>query len=220
MTPEERRGHVKQMVLDSVPRLAMAENLGVHPTTIREDIKKLRADGQLPAHVRRPRSTKSVTRPAQNGSQNAPNRAEQAVLRAKAFELKLQGMSYRKIAATLGRSTRTIMDWIQAEIEELITPRVEEYRNVQVATLESYLGYLQPKISRGDDKAINAAIRISEQIARLCGLNKPVRLDVTHHDLDKADAELADMVNEAKAKMALEEQQLRDQANAERRTGN
>jgi transposase len=208
------------MVLDGWSQKKIAETLGYHATTIRGDIRQLREAGELPPPRNRGRTTKSVLLPTGSRAAahpNLPNQAAQAVLRAKAFDLKLQGCSLRKIATQLKRSPKTVSDWIDAEIAELITPRVAEYRDLQTAQLELYLTYLQPKLEKGDDKAINAAVRISERIAKLHGLDRPVKIDVTHHELDKADAELAEMVNEARAKQALTEQQLKDDVNADRR---
>jgi transposase len=205
------------MVLDGIRQRQIAVSLGYHLTTIRSDIRKLREEGQLPPP--HGRTTKSVLVPdhPRATTKATRSRPERALQRAEAFKMVLSGAGHEATAEKFGVSRRTITEWVQVEIEQIIVPAVEELRKFQVARLESYLIYLQPKIQQGDDKAVNAAIRISEQIAKYEGLYKPVKVDITHHELDKADAELADMVNTAKAKMALEEQQLREQANADRR---
>lgn len=222
MDTAERREKIRQLKLDGRSHADIAHQTGATLTTVRADIRALYSAGELDAlrrdkpaqkrqkSVRRPPSERAAAHP------NATNRAELATLRAQAFDLAVQGMSHREIGEKLNRNRGIIATWIQTEIDELIVHKVEQYRKVQLARLESYLVALKPRIDRGDEKAINAAIRIAERISKLFGLDAPVKVDATMHEVDQADVELTEMVNSAKAKMAAEEQALRHQANADR----
>ena len=54
-------------------------------------------------------------------------------------------------------------------------------------------------------QAIALQLRLDERRAKLNGLDAPVHLDVTVAQVDPLDAEMAEMVREAKAKMAAED---------------
>jgi hypothetical protein len=74
--------------------------------------------------------------------------------------------------------------------------------------MDEYLEKLKPRIDKGDDKAINAALRVSEQRARILGLFAPVKVEGTFTEETEQDRELKEMINEAKARNAVEKDKI------------
>jgi transcriptional regulator with XRE-family HTH domain len=130
------------------------------------------------------------TPPSPRSGQNK-DREEQAALRAQAFDMRLAGHTQQAIAERLGRDRSTISRWLQVEINNLIIPRVEELRRVETERMDSYLRALEEGIVKGDVKAINAALRVSERRARLLGLDAPVKIESTVITLEMIDREMA-----------------------------
>ena len=60
--------------------------------------------------------------------------------------------------------------------------------------------------------AIDRLVKIRESYRRLFGLDRPVKVDATVHEVTQQDIELQEMLREAKAAMHAEEQQIRDGA--------
>ncbi|MEV6504804.1 hypothetical protein AB0M61_01615 [Streptomyces sp. NPDC051642] len=59
-------------------------------------------------------------------------------------------------------------------------------------------------------KIEDARVRNGEALRRILGLDMPVKVDATVHEVSQQDVELQQMLSEAKAKMHTEEQQILD----------
>lgn len=80
----------------------------------------------------------------------------------------------------------------------------------QVDRHEHYLRCLAPRVDKGEPRAIEVAVQVGVRIAKLLGIDAPVRVDATiTEQTTVVDLELHEMINEAKARIANEEQQLR-----------
>lgn len=142
-----------------------------------------------------------------------PNNAQVGTEQAVCLQLRLEGQSFRAIAATTGLSVGTVYTRIRDAIDLEVNPKAEELRAIECERLDSYLARLAPKIADGDDRAINTAVRIGERRSKLLGLDMPTRVDATleTHEVTERDIELRQLIAEAKANNALEVAQLRDQ---------
>lgn len=63
--------------------------------------------------------------------------------------------------------------------------------------------------------AIDRLVKVRESYRRLFGLDRPVKVDATVHQVTQQDLELQEMLSEAKTKTALEEQELRNGASSD-----
>lgn len=88
----------------------------------------------------------------------------------------------------------------------------ELWMQKHVERLEYYLECLEDKIAAGEPRAIEVATKVEERIAKLQGLDAPLRAEVTIDQAEDLDAELQEMIAEAKAQVAAEEAQLRGDA--------
>jgi len=99
-----------------------------------------------------------------------------AVRRVAVLEARVRGRSLRAIAAELGCAPATAMRDLHVALGEMARQehdRTIEFRALELARLDHLLTVLADKVDGGDVGAINAALRISERRARLCGLDRP-----------------------------------------------
>lgn len=160
---------------------------------------------------------------------NAEQIAEQA---HRAYQLRLKGWSFRAIAGDMGISVSTVHDRVHIYVSEHVDPLAAQFRQVELDRLDdlavkayevlgrNHVVAQQGKIVRDDEgtpllddaptlAAIDRLVKISERRAKLLGLDAAVKVDAQVHQVDPADIELAQMINEAKAKQAAEEARLK-----------
>jgi hypothetical protein len=125
------------------------------------------------------------------------------------YNLKLAGKSHAEIAQIMGISKGTVHNRYEAAKAQRIYPKVDEYRQIQLDRLERLLSHLSSKCAEGNTSAIAQAIAIHDRIARLLGLDSPIKVDATVTETTQEDIALAAMIREAKAKNAAEEARLK-----------
>lgn len=130
----------------------------------------------------------------------------------RAYELRLRGSTYREIGAALGVSHVTARKWVTEHLENETLPLVDEVRKQEVDRLTRYLDRLDIRIDEGDDKAIGLAIKISESLRKLLGVDVPVVQTVEHVELSVMDMDIRALIDaqrnvnaEEKAKAAIKE---------------
>lgn len=154
------------------------------------------------------------------GGQSDAGKAER---QARAYDLRLSGLTIRQIAAELGVSYTTVHGDLRREIHERIDPlkdqylqyeldRLDAYQRAALAVLENPGTPVQDFEGRVhvimDDKkilgAIDRLVKISESRRKLCGLDAPVKVqgDVTVTETTQEDLELQELIREAKVKAA------------------
>ncbi|QKV96722.1 sigma-70 region 4 domain-containing protein [Streptomyces sp. NA02950] len=106
----------------------------------------------------------------------------------KCYELQVAGFSTYQIAEKMGFSQKTVRNRIDLHITKRVHPKVDEMRTRQITRLEAYIRSLWEKAMSGDEKAINAAIRTEERIARLFGTDSAtafvVKVDTPNDDIE------------------------------------
>jgi uncharacterized protein YjeT (DUF2065 family) len=125
-----------------------------------------------------------VKRKRKDGRPFNPGAARYLVARMreqKALELRLAGKDYleigQKLGVTEGCAWQIIMRLLD-RFDEDFREKVPQARRIEIERCRKMYSYIAPKIKRGDVKAVTAALRISERMSRLCGLDAP--LDVKH----------------------------------------
>lgn len=152
-----------------------------------------------------------------NNPQSHANNAQIAAEQSECLQLRLEGKSFRAIAAATGLSVATVFNRVEAAIALEINPKAEQLRAIESERLDVYLDRLKVRIDKGDTHAIQTAIRISERRSKLLGLDMPQRIEasVESREVTQQDIELAAMVREAKAKNAATLAQLRAERDVE-----
>jgi len=104
-----------------------------------------------------------------------PGKKENAAERhVRAFELRKQGYSYRRIAVGLGVSATTVHADVRSVLAELAELRLEsaaEYVTMELERLDIAQQALYQHMSSGDPQIVNAWIKVSESRRKLLGLD-------------------------------------------------
>ena len=149
---------------------------------------------------------------------------DRLALGERVLALRNEGWTMPMVAKELGISRATADRYLQVALAERVPPTVDEYRRQQNDRLDAtqrtisenmeYADWLGRRgVAEENPKMVEQAIalrgqqvalqlRLDERRARLNGLDAPVKVDATVTQVDPADAELAAMIREMKAKEA------------------
>lgn len=112
-----------------------------------------------------------------------------------AYELRLRGKSYRAIADELGISVGTAHRWVQEICDAVVLPNVEAVRKQEVDRLMRYLDRLDAQIEEGDEKAIGLAIKVSERLTKMLGVDVPVVSVTEHREVSELDLDIRRLID-------------------------
>jgi hypothetical protein len=118
-------------------------------------------------------------------NQPTGTRENAAARRVQALKLRIQGKSYRDIAAALSVNVRTAYNDVQtslAELAELERATAETYRTMSELRLFAMLEAIWPKVQKGNIEAVHAGVRIDESWRKLRGLDAPAKTALTNPD--------------------------------------
>lgn len=135
----------------------------------------------------------------------------------RAYELRILGRTYREIGEALGVSHVTARKWVTEHLEATTLPLVDEVRKQEVDRLTRYLDRLDTRIDDGDDKAIGLAIKISESLRKLLGVDVPVVSTVEHVEVSAMDMDIRALID---AQKNVNAERLAEIANKEGKNGN
>jgi hypothetical protein len=113
-----------------------------------------------------------------------------------AYELRLRGRSYRQIASELGISVGTAHRWVIEVCDLVVLPNVQEVRKQEVDRLMRYLDRLDERIEDGDDKAIGLAIKVSERLTKMLGVDMPTVSVTEHSVVSEMDLDIRKLIEE------------------------
>src|SRR4051812_7196741 len=113
-----------------------------------------------------------------------------------AYELRLRGRSYRDIASELHISVGTAHRWVQEVCELVVLPNVAEVRKQEVDRLMRYLDKLDERIEDSDDKAIGLAIKVSERLTKMLGVDMPTVTISEKHEVSDMDLDIRRLIEE------------------------
>ena len=103
----------------------------------------------------------------------------------RAFQLRLAGATYSQIADDLGISLggahKIIMRVLQ-RLETTAEETAEVVRRLEVERLDRMLLGLWPQAAKGGQGAVDRVLRIMERRAKLLGLDKPARQEISGPD--------------------------------------
>lgn len=108
--------------------------------------------------------------------------------RRKVFELRCIGMSYPQIATALGCGVTTAWEDVQAELHECIRQNgtnIDTIRQMEIERCHAVMVAMWPKVRAGGEKAATAYLKAMERLARLQGLDTPVKIAPTNPGGDR-----------------------------------
>lgn len=124
------------------------------------------------------------------------NREQFQARKNEAYELRLRGKNYRAIAEELGISVGTAHRWVAEVCELVVLPNVEEVRKQEVDRLMRYLDKLDERIEDGDDKAIGLAIKVSERLTKMLGVDMPTVSVVENTVVSELDLDIRRLIED------------------------
>ena len=135
--------------------------------------------------------------------------------RIEALRMRVNGVGYREIGVALGVSGNTAHSDVRNElnaqaVEAAGELRALEYKRLSMA-YEKAMGVMEAASGEMALKAVDRIERLSRSMRVLFGLDVPVRIDVTHHELSQQDVELQELLNEANAANAAELAKIADE---------
>lgn len=136
----------------------------------------------------------------------AVNKEQKQDIINKAYDLRLRGKSYRQIGSELGISAATAYRYVTDYLDSVTLPLVDQVRKTEVDRLQRYLDVLDARIDDGDDKAVNIAIRVSERLCKMLGVDQPVTQTVEHVEKTQLDASIQGLLDEMADRNAQEKQ--------------
>src|SRR5690606_38920359 len=84
-----------------------------------------------------------------------------------------------------------------------VLPTVEAVRKQEIDRLMRYLDKLDERIEDGDDKAIGIALKVSERLSKMLGVDMPTQVEVNKTETTQVDLALRDLIERQKAQNAL-----------------
>lgn len=207
VTPEQeaRRLRARELHGRGWTFAAIGREIGVSAPTARKYCRGL----GLPDNVESARGRGESRRNPRN------NHLVNADKRARAFDFILSGLPESTTAIKLKVDPRTVRRWVQEEVEQRVAPRVERLRAVGNARLDQYRvwAWEVAEASEGELrlKAIDRLLQIERRWAALNGTDSPVRVEATVTEQTEADREMAELMNELRARNAVIEGQIVDE---------
>lgn len=98
------------------------------------------------------------------------------------LKLKLRGLSQREIATRFNVSDATVSRVLKRQLSiyrENNMHEINELVSIEEGRLDDMYKALQPKIEKGDSRAIEAGIKISERRAKLLDLDAAQKLELS-----------------------------------------
>lgn len=98
----------------------------------------------------------------------------------KALELRKAGVSYQRIADTLGyKSASGAHKAVQTALKKTLQEPADDLRKLELERLDSAAAAIYPSVKQGQYGAIDRWIKIMERRAKLLGLDAPTKADIT-----------------------------------------
>jgi len=161
------------------------------------------------------------------------NRQAEAATAAKMFELRTgpEKMTIARIADEMECSVFKVQRLLNKYTPQLLEGDATKHREIEVGKLDLLEQKLWAMIDEdyytvsngqvvymetGDPvpdidpilKIVDRILKVSERRAKLLGLDKPVKVEATVHQVDAVDRELADMIYEGRAQRAAERRKM------------
>lgn len=120
--------------------------------------------------------------------------------RTKAVSMALAGLSFEQIGEELGISLQAAHSMVNRTIEETRNTNVDELRQVENARLDRAQAAIWSDVLKGDQKAINTFLRISERRAKMNGLDAPSKVQMSvevRQEMQQALTQLEEVILES-----------------------
>jgi hypothetical protein len=111
--------------------------------------------------------------------QNPGDHERAALLRQRALDLRVEGKTFRQIGQELGCDHSTALRHVRAALAEASRQSVRQaahLRRLELLRCDRLWAALQPGVTRGDPKAVLAAIKVLDRAAKYLNLDAPKKV--------------------------------------------
>lgn len=123
---------------------------------------------------------KSNQKQSKTGGTNSAKNVTIAMRHNQAIELRIAGATFQQIADTLGYgSPSAASKAISSGLTRMLQEPAEKLREIERERLDRAQAAIWKRVLGGDEKAIDAFIRISKRRGDLLGLDAPKKTEVT-----------------------------------------
>lgn len=122
---------------------------------------------------------------------------EQKARRTQALSLRLSGLSYEDIAKHLSISSVKASQLVNETLERAENQSVDQMRELENSRLDRAQAAIWSSVLKGDLKAIDRFLRISQQRSKINGLEAPKKIDLSvgvKQEMQNALSELEELV--------------------------
>lgn len=122
---------------------------------------------------------------------------EQKARRTQALSLRLSGLSYDDIAKHLSISSFKASQLVNETLERAENQSVDQMRELENSRLDRAQAAIWSSVLKGDLKAIDRFLRISQQRSKINGLEAPKKIDLSvgvKQEMQNALSELEELV--------------------------
>lgn len=134
------------------------------------------------------------------------NREADQERKNEAYRLRVAGKTYREIGRLMGIGHGTAERWCKEYMETVSLPLIDEVRKMEVDRLTRYLDVLDARIDDGDDKAVNLAIKVSESLRKLLGVDVPTVSITEHREVSELDLDIRRLIETQNAANAAQKE--------------
>jgi hypothetical protein len=128
------------------------------------------------------------------------NDEQKQAKRIRAYELRLQGKTWRDIGSVLGVGHETARRWVKDHLDATELPLVDEVRKTEVDRLLRMLDALENDATSGDPKAVSLVIKISERLCKMLGADAPQQIHVEKIETTQMDLEIQELIRSQSAR--------------------
>ncbi|MFN2637849.1 MAG: hypothetical protein ABR585_12560 [Gemmatimonadaceae bacterium] len=138
------------------------------------------------------------------------NKEQEWERKQKAYDMRLRGKTYRAISDELSIGVGTAHRWVDEVLQATVLPSIEAVRKQEIDRLMRYLDKLDARIEEEDDKAIALALKVSERLSKMLGIDAPQQLHVEKTEVTQVDLAIRDILSSVEARNAMRKQEARE----------
>ena len=120
----------------------------------------------------------------------------------------MNGKTIRDVEAEMGIPRASVQRYKEKALMSIALPSVDAARQEEIDRLDVIIKAVWPNVETGDKDAIASYMKVSERRAKLLGLDRPMLVEQTVHEITPQEAELQAMIAQAERDAAVQESLL------------
>jgi Trp operon repressor len=123
----------------------------------------------------------------------------------------MRGASMRQIEKEMGLSLATVSRYKERALQAVLVPTVDAARAEELERIDTIIAVQWPLVEAGDEKATNLYFKAAERKAKLLGLDRPIQIEQTVHEVTAQEAELQALLAQAERDALMEASKISEE---------